>query len=64
MTFRQLKPQIQTIVSHKRQEVDEKLYAICELLKVNVPHYNWVGFYFRNGDKEELKLGPYVGEPT
>jgi GAF domain-containing protein len=33
-------------------------------LRSKVPHYDWVGFYFRNGDKEELKLGPYVGEPT
>ena len=40
------------------------MQAICELLKENVPHYDWVGFYFRNGDKEELKLGPYAGEPT
>ena len=29
-----------------------------------MPHYNWVGFYFRNGQKEELILGPYVGAPT
>jgi len=25
---------------------------------------NWVGFYFRNGDKEELKLLTYVGLET
>lgn len=43
---------------------DIKLKDICILLEKNIPHYNWVGFYFRNGDKEELKLGPYVGEPT
>ena len=29
-----------------------------------IEYYNWVGFYFKNGDKDELKLGPYVGEPT
>jgi len=34
------------------------------LLEANFKYYNWVGFYFGNGDKEELKLGPYVGEPT
>jgi GAF domain-containing protein len=37
---------------------------ICELLKSNVPHYDWVGFYFRNGQKKELILGPYAGTPT
>jgi GAF domain-containing protein len=44
--------------------VNEKLLQVCSLLKGNVDHYNWVGFYFRNGDKEELLLGPYVGAPT
>lgn len=37
---------------------------ICLLLEKHVDHYNWVGFYFKNGDKDELKLGPYVGAPT
>ena len=44
--------------------VDLRLQQICHLLKENVSHYDWVGFYFRNGNKEELKLGPYAGEPT
>ena len=33
-------------------------------LEREIDHYNWVGFYFKNGDKNELKLGPYVGAPT
>ena len=51
---------------HRRSKhnTDERLLSICELLEKNVPHYNWVGFYFKNGDKNELKLGPYVGAPT
>ena len=64
MTFDKLKPQIQIIISNETKFVDEKLFSICELLESNISHYNWVGFYFRNGDKEELKLGPYVGAPT
>ncbi len=64
MTFEQLKPISTTIIAENTLSVEEKLFAICELLESNVPHYNWVGFYFRNGDKEELKLGPYVGAPT
>jgi GAF domain-containing protein len=40
------------------------MQAICELLKARVPHYDWVGFYFKNGDKRELKLGAYAGAPT
>ncbi|MBP0903124.1 GAF domain-containing protein [Mariniflexile gromovii] len=64
MTFEQLKPQVETIILNTEKTVDERLLSICELLEKHIPHYNWVGFYFRNGDKEELKLGPYVGAPT
>ncbi len=64
MNLEQLKPQIISIISKKDTTVDERLLSICEVLESNVTHYNWVGFYFRNGDKEELKLGPYVGAPT
>src|SRR5690606_36208569 len=64
MTLDQLKPQIITLVSDTNKTVDERLLSICEILEANISYYNWVGFYFRNGDKEELKLGPYVGAPT
>ncbi len=64
MQLEQLKGQITSIISKKDHTVNERLLSICEVLESNVPYYNWVGFYFRNGDKEELKLGPYVGAPT
>jgi GAF domain-containing protein len=46
------------------QAVEDRLQSVCELLKIKVPYYDWVGFYFRNGNKAELKLGPYAGAPT
>tara|TARA_R110000751_G_scaffold119345_2_gene219887 strand:+ start:34412 stop:34867 length:456 start_codon:yes stop_codon:yes gene_type:complete len=64
MAFETLKPQIETIVSNTNNTRYEKLLQICQLLDDNVSYYNWVGFYFKNGDKNELKLGPYVGAPT
>lgn len=64
MIFNTLKPQIETIVSQTEKTVNERLLNICELLEKHIKYYNWVGFYFRNGDKEELLLGPYVGAPT
>lgn len=64
MIFEILKPQIEAIVSDDKKPVNDRLMDICELLKSNIPYYNWVGFYFRNGDKEELVLAPYVGAPT
>jgi GAF domain-containing protein len=64
MTFQQLKPRVEHLILNQNTSIEERLYKICELLETNVPYYNWVGFYFRNGIKEELKLGPYVGAPT
>lgn len=64
MIFETLKPKVQTIVNNTTIAVDERLLSICELLENHIDYYNWVGFYFKNGDKNELKLGPYVGEPT
>lgn len=40
------------------------LQPICELLKAEVPHYNWVGFYFMHDDTRELHIGPYAGAET
>jgi GAF domain-containing protein len=64
MTFENLVPKVTEIVSNTKNIRDEKLLQICQLLEENVEYYNWVGFYFRNGNKEELILGPYVGAPT
>ena len=61
--FTSLKPLIVTILESDNP-TETKLQEICELLKESIDHYDWVGFYFRNGDKEELKLGPYAGAPT
>ena len=43
---------------------DEKQQIICDFLKNEVSYYDWVGFYFKNGEKEELKLAEFAGEPT
>lgn len=59
-----LKPAISSITKEPQKSTSEKLQAICDLLKAEVDYYDWVGFYFKNGDKEELKLGPYAGAPT
>lgn len=64
MQFETLKPKIQEILNQKRATRDEKLLEICSFLKEAVSYYDWVGFYFRNGEKEELLLGPYAGTPT
>jgi len=64
MIFETLKPLIEQIIADNKNSVDKRLLQICELLESHISYYNWVGFYFRNGNKEELVLGPYVGAPT
>ncbi len=64
MTFEEIISKVEDIVRHSNILRDDKLLQICHLLNDNIDYYDWVGFYFRNGEKEELLLGPYAGEPT
>ncbi|MCP4975223.1 MAG: GAF domain-containing protein [Maribacter sp.] len=59
-----LRPKITAIISDTNTSIDGRLQGICKLLKESIHYYDWVGFYFKNGDKNELRLGPYAGEPT
>lgn len=47
-----------------QESIDIILKKTCDLLKSEKKHYDWVGFYFKNGDKNELKLGPFAGLAT
>ena len=42
---------------------EEKLRKTAKLLKEEVDHYNWVGFYLAE-ESNSLILGPFSGEPT
>lgn len=64
MSFEELKEKASLLVSKKDLSVNDRLTKVCELLKENVEYYDWVGFYFKNGDKDELKLRSFAGEPT
>ena len=61
--FEALKSKVEEILTTTKT-AEEKMLDICLALQDAVPYYDWVGFYFKNGDRRELKLGPYVGEPT
>lgn len=64
MTFPELLTQGKAILNHPTDSNDDKLQKLCTLLRTEVAHYDWVGFYFKNGSKHELKLGVFAGEPT
>ncbi len=60
----EIKKRLSTILESPQFPTEEKLQKVCHLLDQEIPYFNWTGFYFRNGDKDELILGPYVGAET
>lgn len=50
------------LITNKPEQ--EKLKSICSILKEEVFHYDWVGFYILDKTQNSLLLGPYVGKPT
>lgn len=63
MKLNNLKQNISLIIASSNTK-ENKLQAICNYLESEISYYDWVGFYFKNGDKEELKLAQFTGEPT
>ena len=63
MTYNQLKTKISSLVQESIN-TEKTLFKICEILRSKISYYDWVGFYFKNGSKQELKLGPYAGLDT
>ncbi|MGB0879130.1 MAG: GAF domain-containing protein [Polaribacter sp.] len=63
MDIENLQQEINTIISSNASK-ENKLQTICDELEAQVSHYDWVGFYFKNGNKNELKLAHYTGEET
>jgi GAF domain-containing protein len=54
----------QKIAALVKNNPEDLLYQICELLKQEVYHYDWVGFYILDPQTNELVLGSFVGKPT
>lgn len=59
-----IKEQVAKLVSNESLSVGERLEQICELLKENIAHYDWVGFYFHEEATQTLVLKAFAGEPT
>ncbi len=54
----------QKVAELAAQNPEELLLSVCKLLKQEVYHYDWVGFYILDTEKNELVLGPFAGKPT
>ena len=63
MDLNRLKNKVDSILANTNT-INEQLKAICDFLESEISYYDWVGFYFKSGDKDELKLGQYTGEET
>ena len=63
MDLNRLKNKADSILANTNT-IKDKLKEICDLLETEISYYDWVGFYFKNGDKDELKLAQYTGEET
>lgn len=59
--FTEVYQKVTELVAHNP---DELLLNVCKLLKQEVYHYDWVGFYILDEKKNELVLGPFAGKPT
>jgi L-methionine (R)-S-oxide reductase len=47
-----------------KEDRDTMLARTASFLKEKVYHYDWVGFYILDKDRNILVLGPYSGKPT
>ena len=59
--FDKILNKIKDVLEEEHIEVARK--EICRILKENIDYYNWVGFYFSDGNYY-LILKEYEGEPT
>ena len=48
----------------KEYSIQSKLQQLCEKLKKEVAHFDWVGFYFANHQNQTLNLKAFSGIPT
>jgi L-methionine (R)-S-oxide reductase len=62
--FGKLLPRLEQVINGPAAK-EEKLQRVCDLLKAEVPYFDWVGFYITDPEKpDDLVLGPYNGAPT
>lgn len=59
-----LLPNVKAIIEGSGSR-EKKLQRICDLLRRDVPYFDWVGFYLTDAENpDDLVLGPFNGAPT
>ena len=59
-TYREVAAQIAAVIEGEPSRTARYATAAC-LLSQAFDHYFWTGFYVRDGQKDELVVGPYQG---
>ncbi len=59
-----LQDKIKALLNSSNTSISKKLTQICEMLKDQIPHYDWVGFYFSQPETQTLHLKAFAGKPT
>ena len=57
-------PKVEKILNQNPFDLDKSLLKICKLLKTNIIHFDWVGFYFADFQNKNLNLKAFSGKPT
>ena len=64
MPYKTLQEKVFEIILDRNLNLDKQLTEICEVLKLNIEYYDWVGFYFANHEEKTLHLRAFAGEAT
>lgn len=62
--FEIAKQNLSETFSNPNTSKEAKLQSICDVLRKEIAHYDWVGFYFHKEDEKVLELAQYAGNPT
>lgn len=62
--FETVKQTLTKVILNPTTSKEVKLQSICDILRQEIPHYDWVGFYFHKEDEQVLELAQYSGTPT
>ena len=56
--------EIKTILKGSKTDILSGLKKCCHFLEENIPHFDWVGFYFADFQTKNLYLKAFSGKPT
>ncbi len=62
--FKDVRQSLIAIFSDPNTSKEIKLQSVCDILRHEVSHYDWVGFYFHKEGEKVLELAQYSGTPT